>query len=137
MHAGPPVPEFFTMTLAAKPVGFLERNTLSAGEVEIVPVCSIVTVQTPAVFFIVSEFDFGVHVGQGPAGAVHRQIRVAGGAWEEPFGNWRRRHLQALFYLWLCSLACRQLGDRCASGPEGDQAGQQSSQNCLSHSVPP
>ena len=53
-----PISEFGSMTLGAETIGFFERNGFTAGEAQHVAVLSVVTVQAPAIFFIMIEKDF-------------------------------------------------------------------------------
>src|ERR1039458_1657683 len=94
VHAGAPVAQFLAMTLAADTVRFLERNPLTAGQMEEVAVGGIVAIQTPAMGLVVLQHDVGVHGFEIAPRAIDRHARVAVGARKDPIGKRRRRHVQ-------------------------------------------
>src|ERR1039458_7544776 len=61
VHARAPVAQLLPMTLAADTVRLVERNPLTAGQMEEVAVGGIVAIQTPAMGLIVLQHDVGVH----------------------------------------------------------------------------
>src|ERR1039458_8969236 len=84
VHARAPVAQLLPMTLAADSVRLLERNTLTAGQVEEVAGVGIVAIQTPAMGLIVLQHDVGVHAFEIAPRAIDRHARVAIGAGKNP-----------------------------------------------------
>jgi hypothetical protein len=80
------------MTLAADPVRLFERHSLSACEMQEVAVVGVVTIETPAMLFIVFQHDIGVIVDFASS-AIGLEIRVAERTREHSVGEWRRRYV--------------------------------------------
>jgi hypothetical protein len=97
VHSSPPVAEFFTVALAAKPVRLLKRNGFAAGQVKDVPIRRVVAIETPAMLLVVFENDVRVHILQSATGSVRFSIGVARGTRKDAVAEWRRWYFDSLF----------------------------------------
>jgi hypothetical protein len=83
------------VALAAKAVGFLERDQLPTGEMQPVPVLGVVAIEAPPVLLVVAEDDLPVE-RQVPTGGIGRHHPVAHGAGIDAGREGRRGDLQPL-----------------------------------------
>jgi hypothetical protein len=76
VHACPPVAILLAVTLTAQPVRLGERHRLAAGQVQLVAVVGVVTIEAPAVFRVVPQLDIGVEIGEHAPRPVRRHLLV-------------------------------------------------------------
>ena len=81
MYTGPPVAVLGPVTLAAQAERFFEWNQATVGKLKVIAIVGSVTVQTPAVFFVVAQDNFLMHVLElAPIGIGRHVLVVALGA---------------------------------------------------------
>lgn len=91
MNTGSPVPVFLPVALSAEAIGLLEGHRLAAGQVKLVPVLGVMTVQTPPMLLVVAQHDLRVEPRQLPTLRIGGHHFVACGAGVDPGreGGWR------------------------------------------------
>jgi hypothetical protein len=96
MYTGPPVPVLGSVALTAEAEGFLEWNQGAIGKLQVIAIVSRVTVQTPAMFLIVAQDDFLVHVFELTPLRISRHVLVValGAGKEVRILEGRRRRLE-------------------------------------------
>jgi hypothetical protein len=96
MNSSSPITKLFAVALAAQFVGFFEQNRLSAGKMEPVTIGGVMTIEAPAVLFVVLQHDIGVHPRKFTPGTVGLHVGMTRRAWEDAFRKRRWRHFHTL-----------------------------------------
>lgn len=91
-----PITVFLSMALSTEAVGLFEGHRHAAGQVELVPVVRVMTIQTPTVVLVMPQDDVGVENGKLPPLGVggHEPVTVRAGV--DSWGKRRWRHLHSL-----------------------------------------
>jgi hypothetical protein len=76
-----PVTIDIAVALSAKQVRLRKRDRVPIGKLQFIPVCGIVTIQTPSIVFSMVQFDVGMFVLKFPSFGIdlHPRMTVAAG----------------------------------------------------------
>jgi hypothetical protein len=85
-----PVTIDIAVALSAKQVRFRKRDRVPVGKLQLIPVCRIMTVQTPSIVFCMVQFDVGMFVFEFPSFCIDLHPRVTVAAGKYPLGKRRR-----------------------------------------------
>jgi hypothetical protein len=95
-----PVTIDISVALPAKQVRLRKRDRVPIGKLQFIPVCRIMTIQTPSLVFCMVQFDVGMFVLEFPSFRIDLHPRMAVAAGKYPLG--KRRLGNRIFIMGRC-----------------------------------